>query len=66
MLPARNRRHRARPDRLARQPHLRRRAAALPVATTYGIQPYGGHPAGWTSPWVLGSATATSAAAAIW
>ncbi|MDT5011543.1 MAG: hypothetical protein QOH57_3160 [Mycobacterium sp.] len=22
---------------------------------TYGIQPYGGHPTGWTSPWVLGS-----------
>jgi MFS family permease len=22
---------------------------------TYGIQPYGGHPAGWTNPWVLGS-----------
>jgi MFS family permease len=22
---------------------------------TYGIQPYGGHPTGWTNPWVLGS-----------
>ena len=22
---------------------------------TYGIQPYGGNPTGWTSPWVLGS-----------
>jgi MFS family permease len=22
---------------------------------TYGIQPYGGHPIGWTNPWVLGS-----------
>ncbi len=22
---------------------------------TYGIQPYGGHPTGWTSPWVFGS-----------
>jgi MFS family permease len=24
------------------------------VALTYGIQPYGGHTMGWTSPWVLG------------
>jgi MFS family permease len=24
---------------------------------TYGIQPYGGHPTGWTNPWVLGSIT---------
>ncbi|MBV9513843.1 MAG: MFS transporter [Mycobacteriaceae bacterium] len=22
---------------------------------TYGIQPYGGHPTGWTNPWVFGS-----------
>ena len=29
-------------------------ATALLVAITYGIQPYGGHPTGWTSPWVLG------------
>jgi len=29
-------------------------AGALLVAITYGIQPYGGHPAGWTNPWVLG------------
>ena len=28
-------------------------ATALLVAITYGIQPYGGHPTGWTSPWVL-------------
>ena len=24
---------------------------ALLVAITYGIQPYGGHPTGWTNPW---------------
>jgi MFS family permease len=24
------------------------------AAITYGIQPYGGHPTGWSSPWVLG------------
>ncbi len=24
------------------------------VAITHGIQPYGGHPTGWTNPWVLG------------
>jgi len=28
-------------------------AGALLVAITYGIQPYGGHSTGWTSPWVL-------------
>ena len=28
-------------------------ATALLVAITYGIQPYGGHPTGWTNPWVL-------------
>jgi len=27
--------------------------SALLVAITYGIQPYGGHATGWTSPWVL-------------
>ena len=27
---------------------------AILVAITYGIQPYGGHNMGWTSPWVLG------------
>ncbi|WP_329002259.1 MFS transporter [Kribbella sp. NBC_00709] len=26
---------------------------ALLIAITYGIQPYGGHTMGWTSPWVL-------------
>jgi MFS family permease len=25
----------------------------LLVAITYGIQPYGGHPTGWTNPWVV-------------
>jgi MFS family permease len=29
----------------------------LLAAITYGIQPYGGHPTGWTNPWVLGSIT---------
>ncbi len=29
-------------------------AGLLLVAITYGIQPYGGHPTGWTSPFVLG------------
>jgi MFS family permease len=28
--------------------------SAVLVAATYGIQPYGGHPMGWTSPWVIG------------
>jgi MFS family permease len=28
-------------------------AGALLAAITYGIQPYGGHPTGWTNPWVL-------------
>jgi len=28
-------------------------AGSLLAAITYGIQPYGGHPTGWTSPWVL-------------
>jgi MFS family permease len=28
-------------------------AGLLLVAITYGIQPYGGHPTGWTSPFVL-------------
>lgn len=26
---------------------------AVLAAITYGIQPYGGHPMGWTNPWVL-------------
>jgi MFS family permease len=29
-------------------------AALLLIAITHGIQPYGGHPTGWTSPLVLG------------
>jgi MFS family permease len=28
--------------------------AAILVSITHGIQPYGGHATGWTSPWVLG------------
>jgi MFS family permease len=28
-------------------------AGLLLVAITYGIQPYGGHPTGWTNPWVI-------------
>jgi MFS family permease len=28
-------------------------AAMLLVAITYGIQPHGGHPTGWTNPWVV-------------
>jgi MFS family permease len=28
--------------------------SAVLIAITYGIQPYGGHTMGWTSPWVLG------------
>jgi MFS family permease len=27
--------------------------SALLAAITYGIQPYGGHPTGWTNPWVV-------------
>jgi MFS family permease len=33
-------------------------AGLLLVAITYGIQPYGGHPTGWTSPYVLGGLSA--------
>ena len=29
-------------------------AAVLLISITFGIQPYGGHPTGWTNPWVLG------------
>src|ERR1039458_1613517 len=29
-------------------------AGALLAAITYGIQPYGGHPTGWTNPLVIG------------
>jgi MFS family permease len=28
-------------------------AGVLLAAITYGIQPYGGHPTGWTNPWVI-------------
>ncbi len=28
-------------------------ASILLAAITYGIQPYGGHPTGWASPWVI-------------
>jgi len=28
-------------------------AGLLLVAITYGIQPYGGHPTGWSNPWVI-------------
>ena len=27
---------------------------SLLIAITYGIRPYGGHPTGWTNPWVVG------------
>ncbi|MDX6393231.1 MAG: hypothetical protein QOJ73_4294 [Streptosporangiaceae bacterium] len=33
-------------------------AGLVLVAITYGIQPHGGHPTGWTSPWVLGGLAA--------
>jgi MFS family permease len=33
-------------------------AGAVLVAITYGIQPYGGHSTGWTSPWVFGGLAA--------
>ena len=29
-------------------------AGILLMSITYGIQPHGGHPTGWTNPWVLG------------
>ena len=29
-------------------------AGVLLMSITYGIQPHGGHPTGWTNPWVLG------------
>jgi MFS family permease len=28
--------------------------SSLLIAITYGIRPYGGHPTGWTNPWVIG------------
>jgi MFS family permease len=36
-------------------------AGILLVAITYGIQPYGGHPTGWTNPWVLAGLTGGAA-----
>ena len=36
-------------------------AGLLLVAITYGIQPYGGHPTGWSSPRVLGGMAAGAA-----
>src|SRR4051812_40393057 len=35
--------------------------SAVLIAVTYGIQPYGGHTMGWTSPWVLAGLTGGSA-----
>ncbi len=36
-------------------------AGLLLAAITYGIQPYGGHSTGWTSPWVAGGLVAGAA-----
>jgi MFS family permease len=33
-------------------------AGVLLAAITHGIQPYGGHPTGWTNPWVAGGLAA--------
>jgi MFS family permease len=33
-------------------------AGVLLAAITHGIQPYGGHPTGWTNPWVAGGLVA--------
>ena len=38
-------------------------AGLLLMSITYGIQPYGGHPTGWTNPWVLGGLARGRAAA---
>jgi len=35
--------------------------SAVLIAVTYGIQPYGGHAMGWTSPWVLTGLTGGAA-----
>jgi MFS family permease len=35
--------------------------SAVLIAVTYGIQPYGGHTMGWTSPWVLAGLAGGSA-----
>jgi MFS family permease len=40
-------------------------AGLLLVAITYGIQPYGGHPTGWTSPRVIGGLAAGAALLAV-
>jgi len=40
-------------------------AGLLLVAITYGIQPYGGHPTGWSSPYVLGGMAAGLALLAV-
>jgi MFS family permease len=40
-------------------------AGLLLVAITYGIQPYGGHPTGWSSPFVLGGMAAGLALLAV-
>ena len=40
-------------------------AGLLLVSITYGIQPYGGHPTGWTSPLVIGGLAAGVALLAI-
>jgi len=34
---------------------------ALLVAITYGIQPYGGHPTGWSDPWIIAGLTGGAA-----
>src|SRR5215467_4636568 len=36
-------------------------AGVLLMSITYGIQPHGGHPTGWTNPWVLGGLAAGAA-----
>jgi len=50
-------RHRARIDWVGNVTFIAGTAAIL-VAITHGIQPYGGHATGWTSPWVLGGMAA--------
>jgi MFS family permease len=40
-------------------------ASLLLVAITYGIQPHGGDPTGWTNPWVLGGLAAGVALLAV-
>jgi MFS family permease len=38
---------------------------ALLVAITYGIQPYGGHPTGWTNPWIIAGLAGGAAVLAV-